>query len=229
MKFAIFSLDKPLVRAYRKIIRKNFIYDEAKPDIIISLGGDGTFLMAERSYPGVPKLLIRNSNICNKCDWDSLSPILGKLKRKEFRIEENAKLQAEINGEKKLAINDFVIRNKTPIHAIRFLLSVDGKRVDGELIGDGIVVATPFGSTAYYFSITKKKFEKGIGIAFNNLSSELDHKLLDEHSTVEIEITRGDATFSSDNDSSVAILKTGDKIRIKKSGEVARVVKIGKS
>lgn len=228
MKFAIFSLNTSLVRAYRNIIKKNFVYDEMHPDIVISLGGDGTFLMAERRYPGTPKLLIRNSNICNKCDWDSLSPILDKLKRKEFRIEEHAKLQAEIHGEKRLCVNDFVIRNKMPIHAIRFLLFVNGKQLDAELIGDGAVVATPFGSTAYYYSITKRKFEKGIGIAFNNLSKEIEHKVIDEHSTIEIDITRGDATFSYDNDPTLIILRTGDKVRIKKVHEAARIVKIGK-
>lgn len=228
MKFAIFSLDKELIRAYRKIIQKNFIYGELRPDIVVSLGGDGTFLMGERLYPGVPKLLIRNSSICNKCDWDSLSPILDKLKRKEFRIEENMKLHTEFKGGKKLAVNDFVIRNKTPTHAIRFLLSVNGKQLDGELIGDGVVVSTPFGSTAYYYSIAKRKFDKGIGIAFNNLSNETEHKIIDENSIIEIEITRGDATFSYDNDTNILILKTGDKLRIKKSHHVARIVKIGK-
>jgi len=228
MKFAIFSLDTSLVRAYRKIIQKNFIYDEVKPDIVVSLGGDGTFLMAERRYPGIPKLLIRSSNICNKCDWDSLSPILDKLKRKEFRIEEHAKLEAHMKSEKRICVNDFVIRNKTPIHAIRFLFFVNGKQLEGELIGDGIVVATPFGSTAYYYSITKSKFDSGIGIAFNNLSREIAHKIIDEHSTVGIEITRGDATFSYDNNPNIMILRTGDKVRVRKSHEVARIVKIGK-
>lgn len=228
MRFAIFSLNTHLVRAYRNIIKKNFVYDETKPDIVISLGGDGTLLMAERKYPGVPKLLIRNSNICNKCDWDSLSPIMDRLKRKEYRIEEHTKLEAEAGGHKIACVNDFVVRNRTPIHAIRFLLSIDGKQLDGELIGDGAVVSTPFGSTAYYYSITKRKFDRGIGIAFNNLSNEIEHKLIGENSVIEIQITRGDATFSHDNDTNILILKTGDKIRIRKSHHVARIVKIGK-
>ncbi len=227
MKFAVFSFDKQLVRAYRTIIRKHFMYGEISPDIVISLGGDGTFLAAERRCPGVPKLLIRTSNICNKCDWDSLSPILDKLKNGEYRIEEHAKLEAEVRGEKKLCVNDFVVRNKLPIHSIRFLLSVDGRQVNSELIGDGVVVSTPFGSTAYNYSITKKKFDKGIGIAFNNLSNEVGHMIVGESSLIEIEITRGDATFSYDNYGQIVILKTGDKIRIRKTDKVARIVKIG--
>jgi len=40
---------------------------KSNPDVIISFGGDGTLLSAEREYPGVPKLPIRNSQFCHKC------------------------------------------------------------------------------------------------------------------------------------------------------------------
>ncbi len=226
MKLSVFSLNSSLVKDYKHLIKKNFSYDDKHPEMVVSLGGDGTFLMAERRYPGIPKLLVRDSNICNKCDWSSLSPILDKLRRNEFAIEEHMKLEADVRGDKKLCLNDAVIRNKMPIHAIRFILSVDGKQVNGELIGDGVVVATPFGSTAYYYSITKKMFNEGIGIALNNLSMPVENIITGENSLIEIKLTRGDATFSYDNDENIITLKTGDKVVIKKSGEVARIVKI---
>ncbi len=226
MKFAIFSINSSLTKDYKHLIKRHFAYDDKHPDIVVSLGGDGTFLIAERKYPGIPKLLIRDSSICNKCDWNSLSPVLDKLRRKEFTTDEHMKLEADVRGDKKLCLNDAVIRNKMPIHAIRFLLSVDGKQVNGELIGDGVVVATPFGSTAYYFSITKKMFDKGIGIALNNLSMPVENFIAGESSVIEIKLTRGDATFSFDNDDHIVTLKTGDRVVIKKSGEVARILKI---
>jgi len=227
-RFAIVSLNKPLVKAYKTIIKKNFIYDEKRPDIVVSLGGDGTFLVAERRYPGIPKLLIRDSNICNNCDWDSLSPLMDRLKKEEYRIEEHMKLEATVKKEKRLCVNDVVVRNRMPIHAIRFRLFLDGKQVGEEFVGDGVVVSTPFGSTAYYYSITKKKFDNGIGIAFNNLGTGMDNAMAGENSLIEIEISRGDATLSCDNDEKILILKTGDKVTVRKSDEVVRIVKIGK-
>ena len=47
--------------------KEGFEYEEKLPDIVISYGGDGTFLRAERKYPGVIKALFRYSNICKKC------------------------------------------------------------------------------------------------------------------------------------------------------------------
>ena len=226
MKIVIFGRNKEVISKYKKQIKKNsLVYDEKNPDIVISLGGDGTFLMAERVYPGVPKLLIRDKNVCIKCDWDSLSPILNRLKNGKYKIEEHRKLEA-IYKKKVFAINDIVIRNDNPVHAIRFFLSVNGKRVNGELIGDGVVIATPFGSTAYYYSITKKTFKKGIGIAFNNLAEKLENMNVSDNAKVDIKITRGNATLSWDNEEKTPILKKGDKIIIKLSKETAKIVKI---
>jgi len=227
MKIAIFGRDREAIRLHKKDVKAaSFIYDERSPDIVVSLGGDGTFLMSERLYPGIPKILVRGHNICVKCEAGPLSEILQNLKAGKYRIEEYRKLEAEWRGKRILAVNDIVIRNKRPIHAIRFLLFVDGKQVNDELIGDGAVVSTPFGSTAYYYSITKKIFKSGIGIAFNNLAKKADHKITPEDSTVEIKLTRGDATFSWDNNEEIVAMRTGESVKVRMSDKVARIVRM---
>src|SRR3989338_8763618 len=227
MRIAVFGKNRRLAADYRKSIKSSGLsYDEKKPELVISLGGDGTFLMAERIYPGVPKLLIRDGNVCVKCEWDSLTPLLKHLKQKRFRLKEYRKLELRFRGKKKLAVNDIVIRNKNPMHAIRFLVYVNGKRVDGTMIGDGLVVATPFGSTAYYYSITKKKFAKGIGIAFNNILANISNINLPEDAKIRIKMVRGPATLSWDNDPMVPVLKDGEEIEVKLSSSVARITKI---
>ncbi|MBI4014637.1 MAG: NAD(+)/NADH kinase [Candidatus Aenigmarchaeota archaeon] len=227
MRIAVFGRNRRLAGEYRKSIKSSgLIYDEKKPELVISLGGDGTFLMAERIYPGVPKLLIRDGNVCVKCEWDSLTPLLKHLKQRRFRLKEYRKLELRFRGKSKLAANDVVIRNKNPMHAIRFLVYVNGKRVDGTMIGDGLVIATPFGSTAYYYSITKKKFSKGIGIAFNNISADIRHVNLQDGAKIRIKMVRGPATLSWDNDPSVPVLKDGEEIEVKLSNSVARITKI---
>ncbi|MBI4019511.1 MAG: NAD(+)/NADH kinase [Candidatus Aenigmarchaeota archaeon] len=227
MKIAIFGRDKEAIRLHRKEVKEaSFIYDEKNPDIVVSLGGDGTFLMSERLYPGIPKILVRGHNICVKCEAGPLSEILQNLKAGKYRIEEYRKLEAEWRGKKILAVNDIVIRNKRPIHAIRFLVFANDKQEGGEFIGDGVVISSPFGSTAYYYSITKRTFKKGLGIAFNNLAKKTDHMIVPENSAVEIKLSRGDATFSWDNNEEIVAMRTGESVRIKMSDKVARIIRM---
>ena len=61
------------------------------------------------------------------------------------------KLEAFVGRRNLLATNDIVIRNDYQLHSIRFKVKV-GKKNFGLLIGDGIVVSTPTGSTAYALS-----------------------------------------------------------------------------
>jgi len=98
-------------------------------------------------------------------------------------------------------------------------------QVGGEIIGDGIVVATPsFGSTGYYKSITDSFFEVGIGLAYNNSTEQSDHVVLDENRIISIEITRGPAIIYADNQETSISLNKGDVATIKKSSQTAKIV-----
>ncbi len=226
MKIAIVGRDSYVVRYYKRVLKKSgFIYSH-KPDIVISLGGDGTLLLAERWYPGVPKLPIRDKSICYNCDWDSLHGLINKIKSKKYRIEKKTKLQATAKQRKMYCMNEFTLRNASQIHATRFVISVNKKQIDDVLIGDGLIASTPFGSTGYFYSITRKKFSKGIGIAFNNLVKKMPHMVLKENSTIKIKMVRGVALLSYDNDPNMLRLHDGDVVEIRKSKEVAKIIKI---
>jgi len=231
MRIAIVGRERKVVQEYKKEIRKaGIIYTDTKPDIVISLGGDGTLLLAERWFPGIPKIPIRDHSICYKCDWSSLSNVIDKIKKRKYKIEEYEKLEATIRSGKqihrKLCINDFVIRNTKPIHAIRFDLWINNKKINGILIGDGIVVATPFGATGYYYSITQKSFKKGIGLAFNNMTKPINHLVLNEKAKIKVRIVRSDTTVAGDNDPHVISIKEGDEVEIRKSDKIARIIRM---
>jgi len=225
LKLMIVSRDKAILDKYIEKIHASPFEFSKNPDIVITLGGDGTFLVAERDFPGVPKLLVRDSKICNKCDWDGLEPVLERLAISKYEVQEFNKLEARANGKVLLAANDIVIRNTYPTHAIRFIVKVDGKEVDDELIGDGIVVSTAFGADGYFYSITKERFQKGIGIAFNNVTRKRK-PLMVEGGTIEIKITRGHGMLAADNNPKMVEVKEGDEIVINLSKEKARVVKL---
>jgi NAD kinase len=186
-----------------------------KPDVIISYGGDGTLLSAERKYPSIPKLPIRDSKVCKKCSKHTTEFLLEQLSQDKINLKLYPKLEAKINDESILAINDIVIRNSTPMHALRFKLLRSGQQIKPDvIIGDGIVATTPFGSTGYYQSITRKAIESGFAVAFNNTTKDLEPLKFTPIQDIKVVIVRGPGSLSSDNNPKIYSLKEHDEIKI---------------
>jgi len=225
-KIHIVGKDLEKIEDMKEILESNgFNYVEENPDLVITYGGDGMFLIAERMFPGVPKVSLKDSEIGNKCCDFPLEEVLKKYSSGDFEIEEIKKLKAVHKGRfefrELLGANDIVIRNSLPTEAVRFNISVAGKDV-GELIGDGIVVSTPYGSGGYFSSITGKDFENGIGLAFNNITGSRKPLFLSGEEKIEIEIVRGPAILVSDNNRDYINLENGDKVIIELIDDVAR-------
>jgi len=121
-------------------------------------------------------------------------------------------------------MNDIVVHNSDPRHAIRYRYAVNGVQHPHEVIGDGVVAATPFGSSAYYRSITKSTFQKGIGLAFNNSTEPFDHMVLSDDGVINVNISRGSAIIFADNQPEKIQLKDGQSVEIKKSAESAKIL-----
>ena len=213
------ALKKLLIENRFTIVKKN-------PDFIISYGGDGTVLFSERKFPQVPKLVLKKLNICRKCDYtfSEIKYLLPKIRDGEFRIITEIKLETNINNNRLMALNEIQVRAKLPISALRFSISVNGKELH-DLIGDGIIVATPFGSTGYYKSTGGKKFSKGIGLSFNNLhNKQLKSFISPEKSIIKTKIHRGPAWVVVDNYERFFELKDDDISIIRKSKNTAKFI-----
>lgn len=198
----------------------NFEIVTRNPDAVISYGGDGTLLSAERQYPSVPKLPLRNSQICQKCSSHQDETMLNKLLEGKLQLKEYKKLMTTILYKNFYALNDFVIRNSDPTHSIRFKTSVIADKL---LIGDGVVIATPFGSTGYFKSITGQVFDKGFGLAFNNTTEQIPPALFKDQDQVTINLIRGKATLSFDNNPDIFVIDEGSEIIFKLSDQVASI------
>ncbi|MCL5017560.1 MAG: hypothetical protein M1155_02800 [Patescibacteria group bacterium] len=204
---------EPVVKSF------GFKMVEKDPDLIISYGGDGTLMQSEYEYPGIPKLILKGSLICKKANPFSNEEVLAKIKKGDFSVKDFFKLEASAKNKKLLAMTDVVVHNDNPRHAIRYHVLVNGNEIGKDIIGDGVVIATPFGSTAYYRSITDSFFEVGIGMAFNNSTEQADHMVLKEDSEIEIKIKRGPAVAYADNQASRIDLEADDVIRISRSNK----------
>jgi NAD+ kinase len=199
---------------------------ESSPELVISYGGDGTLMHAEYAFPGVPKVLLKNSAICKKCSRISNEEVLERVVAGKYRVEEMMKLDVAVGAKRLWAMNDVILHNADPRHAIRYSLRVGDRELGENIIGDGIVVATPFGSTAYYRSITDSSFEVGIGLAFNNSTEQSDHLVLDEASVITARITRGPAQVYADNQAETIEVKEDEEVVIKLANDKTRIVDI---
>jgi len=212
-------VERDLPKYGLKLSRKN-------PDVVISYGGDGTILYAERKYPAIPKIFIRHNAVCIKCHGDEYPKFLRKLSKKKFKIVKEIKVEGSVKGNKLIGFNEINVTTRKPIHALRFDVYVNEKVVARNVIGDGIVVSTPFGSQAYYYSITRKTFKKGLGIAFNNTRKKIKNLVVNENSVIKVKILRDEGLMVADNNPKFVRLSAGDVVTIKKAKEKARIIKI---
>lgn len=129
-------------------------------DLIIVLGGDGTILSVARGINGKLEVPILGINIGNlgflsSIELSDIDIAFKKLKALEYSVQERILLTSnipeEVNRGKLLALNDIVISRGNLSRMIKFQIFIDGKRYY-TFKGDGLIVATPTGSTAYSFS-----------------------------------------------------------------------------
>jgi NAD+ kinase len=199
------------------------------PEAIVCFGGDGTMIGAERTFPGVPKIPLR------RAAWvadppAALAHFTATLRRiaggehSETRLPKLSLVTS--TGRRLIGLNDTLIHNAVVTSAVRFRVWIDGQEHFGEIVGDGVVIATPFGSSAYYRSITNSVIYVGIGLAFTNSTEPVNHVVLESESVVEIEITRGPALAAADNDPEVVPLESGDRVTIRLSDQQAVIWEI---
>lgn len=204
---------------------------ERDPDFIVCFGGDGTVLFSERTFPEVPKLIVKTSPACRKCDYapDDLRDLLANIKKGNYCLNKKMKLETEAKGKKLVGLNEIQVHLKLPIYAVRFSLVVDGKEYK-ELIGDGVIVSTAFGSTGYYKATGGRSFEKGIGVSFNNLHNrDLESFVVPEDLVVRLTVSRGPAWLLADNNEDFIELTAGDTAVIRRSESVANFIYVSRT
>ncbi len=129
-------------------------------DFIICLGGDGTFLKAARkaSLAAIPTLGINLGNVgfLTEVDKGKIDIAVEYVANEKYQIEKRMMLSAVVKRNEKIikkdiAINDVVISKVDLARILRLNVYVDNGLID-KFPGDGFIVSTPTGSTAYSMS-----------------------------------------------------------------------------
>ena len=129
-----------------------------RADFAIALGGDGTMLRVAREVAprGIPLLGVNIGTLgfLSGAELSELKRRLDAVLRGRFLVEERSMLTAEVlRGGRRvhgpdLALNEAVIRCGDQARAVS-LATRSGERFVADFFGDGLIVATPTGSTAY--------------------------------------------------------------------------------
>lgn len=220
----------------------------ARAECVLVLGGDGTLLRAARNMmdSDLPLLGINLGTLgyLAEVEIGSIEPALNRLLADDFTREERMMLEGRAylyhsdgtgaGVEENYALNDIVISRCGSLQILTFHIYVNGQFLNS-YSADGMIVATPTGSTGYNMSAGGPVVEPGARLLL--LTPICPHTLntrsivLAAEDEIRIEIPRGrdghPQTVEANYDGSHKILlQTGDSITIRKAQKTTGILKL---
>lgn len=210
---------------------------------ILVLGGDGTLLQAARDvvYRKIPMLGINLGTLgfLAEVDRQSIHAALDKLIADDYEIEERMMLTGTVwHGDKiigrDIALNDIVIGREGPLRVVRFKNYVNDVYLNS-YNADGIIIATPTGSTGYSLSCGGPIVSPNAAMTL--MTPIAPHTLntrsiiFPEEDVITVELGEGrrqvqeQGLASFDGDTEIPIV-TGDRIVIQKASVSVKILKL---
>lgn len=127
-----------------------------KVDFLVSVGGDGTLLgLARKAFKyDLPVLGINLGTLGFLTDlsMEQLPKFIDDLINKDYKINPRMIIEGQIKNKKFIAFNDIVISRKNLYTMLEVKAKIN-KKAFNTYFGDGLIVSTPSGSTAYNLSV----------------------------------------------------------------------------
>ncbi|MCI8909294.1 MAG: NAD(+)/NADH kinase [Oscillibacter sp.] len=208
-------------------------------DLMITFGGDGTILHLAKlaALNKVPVLGVNMGGLGFITDLEvGELETLRRLKSWSFEVEQRMMLDVAVmrDGHQvytNLGLNDAVIREGPISHVIHLKISSDGRHL-ADIAGDGVILSTPTGSTAYSLSAGGPVVEPGAQvivvtpICIHNMRFS-SYVLSPEHAlTVELERNGRKPVYLFVDESRAFALRADDKVLIRKSKYGIRLVRL---
>ena len=208
-------------------------------DLLITFGGDGTILHLAKlaALNKIPVLGINMGGLGFIAELEAGElEALRKLRDWDFKTEQRMMLDVSVIREGKqvytnLGLNDAVIREGPISHVIHLKISSDGRHL-ADIAGDGVIVSTPTGSTAYSLSAGGPVVEPVAQtmivcpICTHNMRFS-SYVLSPEHVlTVELERNGRKPVYLCVDESRAFSLRADDKVQVRRSKHVMKLVRL---
>ena len=210
-------------------------------DLVLSLGGDGTMLRSVRMLDGAPVPLLGVNlgtlgyltEVESEQMEESLACVLDGVEGEDWWLDERLMIDVCVDGQMVgRALNEAVVEKHEAGHTVRLLARLDGEPFT-YYSADGLIVATPTGSTAYSLSARGPVVSpRHRALLLTPVSPHMlfDRTLvLDPTEVVEIEVCghrRADLALDGQY---IVTLVDGDVVRCARSDATARFVRFGTS
>lgn len=229
------------VQSVTGYVKKEMI--EAGTECIIVFGGDGTLLNAARELQqaDIPFLGINVGRLgfLAGTEKDDVYEAMDKLMADDYNVEPRMMLSGDVIREGEIiansvSLNDIVINRGGGLSILEFNIYVNGLPLN-TYNADGLIVATPTGSTAYSMSAGGPIVKPSANLIV--VTPVCPHTLntrsivLDSSDVVEVEVVEnrkyenelGNAYFDGEH---LCTLQTGDKLKIKKASVCTKIIKL---
>ena len=208
----------------------------SQADLAVVVGGDGTMLAAARNLVRhkVPMVGVNQGRVGFMTDIGHRDMVegIGAILEGRYSLEERAVLDAEILRGKEcvlrtLALNEAVVGKGSQGRLIEFELSLDGEFVYS-LRADGVIVATPTGSTAYALSAQGPILQPAVPalalVPLNPHTLSARPVSVSDKAEIEISLVRALDARAHFDGLALADMQEGDRLILKRSSDVVRFV-----
>lgn len=222
------SLD-PLVRV--SLIKGNYF----EADIALSMGGDGTFLRTAMRVgnKGIPILGINMGHLGFLADVssDEIDEMIRELLSADYRIEERALLHLDAPSEELIhpdALNEIAILKQDTSSMLTIHVELNGNYLN-TYWGDGLIISTPTGSTAYSLSVggpilvPQSKMYVLSPVAPHSLNAR--PLVITDDNEITLTVSGRSNRFLVALDGRSIVLETSTKLVIRKADYAIRVIK----
>jgi NAD+ kinase len=212
-------------------------------DLCIVLGGDGTLLQAARSiaYMDIPIIGVNLGQLgyLTEVEEADIDDALERILEGRYEIEERMMLRGTIEGKeekKDYSLNDIILTRYQGISVIGYNIFIDDQFLCS-YYADGLVVATPTGSTGYNMSAGGPIIEPSAHMILmtpicpHTLNSR--SLLFSPEKVITLEILKGrsgndmQAILSFDGNGTM-LVQSGDRIQIKMSKKTTKIIRLNR-
>jgi NAD+ kinase len=193
--------------------------------LIVTLGGDGTFLAAARlaTPRGIPVLGVNLGRLgfLTEIDAENLEGGLTRFIKGDYRIEQRNVLQVElVRGHRRLSqaigLNEVVVDRTGEARMLRVEIRVGGQEV-GVIDADGVLVATATGSTAYALAsggpILEPTLRDLLLVPMSPFALTVRPIVFPPGQEIALTVTRGPAELTVDGERRGRVVEAGDVVR----------------